>query len=157
MFRCRKCHEYEHLFQECPQNHKPAVNPKPMGEKDVDGFEQVGNRRRMTKHNPNLEGRTQTQTGNWFVALSKTIGEEEGSGDREKTDGKTPPKKQLEGEQQKRIAVELEETKIAGEDMDLGELDLDGIEKAYDDPKIGYIPFTQIALLKEEIIKSKGG
>jgi hypothetical protein len=42
------------------------------------------------------------------------------------------------------------------EDTDLGELDLEGIEKACDNPKTGYIPFSQIALLKEAIIKSKG-
>ena len=42
------------------------------------------------------------------------------------------------------------------EDMDLGEMDLEGIEKACDNPKTGYISFNQIALLKEAIIKSKG-
>lgn len=39
--------------------------------------------------------------------------------------------------------------------MELGELDLDGIEKACNNPKIGYIAFSKIALLKEELIKSK--
>ena len=42
------------------------------------------------------------------------------------------------------------------EDMELGELDLEGIEKACDNPKIGYIPFSQSVLLKEALIKSKG-
>ena len=42
------------------------------------------------------------------------------------------------------------------EDMDLGELDLEGIEKAYDNPKTWYIPFNQITLLKEALIKNKG-
>ena len=45
---------------------------------------------------------------------------------------------------------------VVVEDMELGELDLEGIEKACDNPKIGYIPFRQIALLKEALIKSKG-
>ena len=40
--------------------------------------------------------------------------------------------------------------------MELGELDLEGIEKACDNPKTGYIPFSQIALLKEVLIKTKG-
>ena len=41
-------------------------------------------------------------------------------------------------------------------DMELGESDLDGIEKAYDNPTNGYIPFEEITLLKEAIIKTKG-
>ena len=44
------------------------------------------------------------------------------------------------------------ESKMVIKDMELGELDLDGIEKAYDNPTSGYISFEQIALLKEEII-----
>ena len=42
------------------------------------------------------------------------------------------------------------------EDMELGELDLEGIEKACDNLKTGYIPFNQLVLLKEALIKSKG-
>lgn len=40
--------------------------------------------------------------------------------------------------------------------MELGQLDLEGIEKACDNPKTGYILFNQIILLKEALIKSKG-
>ena len=40
--------------------------------------------------------------------------------------------------------------------MELGELDLDDIEKACDNPKTVYIRFSQVALLKEALIKSKG-
>ena len=42
------------------------------------------------------------------------------------------------------------------EDMELGELDMDGIGKACDNLSTGYIPFEQIALLQEAIIKTKG-
>ena len=42
------------------------------------------------------------------------------------------------------------------EDMELGELDLDGIEKACDNPTIRYIPFEKITLLKEVILKTIG-
>ena len=41
------------------------------------------------------------------------------------------------------------------EDMKLGELDLDGIKKACNNPTSGYISFEQIELLMEEIIKKK--
>ena len=40
--------------------------------------------------------------------------------------------------------------------MELGELDLEGIEKVCDNPKTEYIPFSQSVLLKEALIKSKG-
>lgn len=42
-----------------------------------------------------------------------------------------------------------------GEDMEIGELDLDGIEKACKDSVEGYIPCQQVSLLREAIIKSK--
>ena len=42
------------------------------------------------------------------------------------------------------------------EDMELGELDLEGIEKACDNLNTGYIPFNQLVLFKEALIKSKG-
>lgn len=42
------------------------------------------------------------------------------------------------------------------EEMEIGELDLDGIEKACDNLTEEYIPFEQIALLQEAIIKTKG-
>ena len=40
--------------------------------------------------------------------------------------------------------------------MELGELDLEGIEKACDNLKTRYIPFNQIVLFKEALIKTKG-
>jgi hypothetical protein len=42
------------------------------------------------------------------------------------------------------------------EDMDLGDLDLEGIEKACENFKDGYIPFQQLVLFKESLIKTKG-
>ena len=44
--------------------------------------------------------------------------------------------------------TETKEVGVVVEDMELGELDLEGIEKACDNPKIVYITFNQIALLK---------
>ena len=40
--------------------------------------------------------------------------------------------------------------------MEIGELDLDGIEKACDNLLEEYIPSEQIALLQEALIKTKG-
>lgn len=40
--------------------------------------------------------------------------------------------------------------------MELGELDLEGIEKASDNLKDAYIPFKRLVLFKEDLIKSKG-
>ena len=45
---------------------------------------------------------------------------------------------------------------VVVKDMELGELYLEGIEKACDNPKTEYIPFRKIDLLKEALIKSKG-
>ena len=42
------------------------------------------------------------------------------------------------------------------EEMEIGELDLEGIEKACDNLQEEYIPLKQIALLQESLIKTKG-
>ena len=41
------------------------------------------------------------------------------------------------------------------EDMDLGELDLEGIEKACTEKDKGYVPQEQVILLKEAILKAR--
>lgn len=51
---------------------------------------------------------------------------------------------------------EVEEIVLIAEDMELRELDLEGIEKACDNPKTGYIPISELVLLKEALIRTKG-
>ena len=41
------------------------------------------------------------------------------------------------------------------EDMDIGELDLEGIEKSFSKKDKGYVPQEQVSLLKESILKAK--
>ena len=48
-FRYHKCHEYGHLFRECPRNGKKKISQKNAREKDAEGFEKVSNNKRMTK------------------------------------------------------------------------------------------------------------
>lgn len=52
--------------------------------------------------------------------------------------------------------VGAEEAVSLTKDMELGELHLEGLEKVCENPKEGYIPFTQIILLQEALIKTKG-
>ena len=47
------------------------------------------------------------------------------------------------------------ETMDEEEDMDIGDLDLEGIEKACVDVEQGYVPKEQVILLKEEIIRER--
>ena len=39
--------------------------------------------------------------------------------------------------------------------MDIGDLDLEGIEKACSDKVKGYVPEEQVSILKEAILKAK--
>jgi len=80
--------------------------------------------------------------------------DDEGSGDKEELDAQNQNKGMTTVESQHLIVAEqigAEELEMVVEDMEL-----DGIEKAYNNPKTEYIPFNQIALLKKAIIKSKG-
>lgn len=45
---------------------------------------------------------------------------------------------------------------LVAKDMELGDMDLEGIEKACYDPIKGCIPFNHIILLQEGLIKTKG-
>ena len=70
-------------------------------EKDDESFEKVGNKRRMAKRNLSPEGQSKTQTANRFEALSNTMEEGEGSGDKEKPDEQNQHEKKMVGESQK--------------------------------------------------------
>ena len=53
--------------------------------------------------------------------------------------------------------MELQDKDEKLEEMDLGELNLDELEKAVEDPIKGIIPVQQVVLLKEAIINTKRG
>ena len=78
-FRCQKCHEYGHLFHECPQNHMQSSSPNLAREKDVEGFKKVGNKQQMTKRQPILESQPKTQPANRYEILNTIMEEGEGS------------------------------------------------------------------------------
>lgn len=63
--------------------------PKQAREKDAEGFEKVGNKKRMVKQQPTLESQSKTQPANRFAVLSEIMEEGEGSEDREKHEEQT--------------------------------------------------------------------
>ena len=48
-FRCRKCHEHDHLFREFPLNNPPKKSAASSDSKDGEGFTKVTNRKRGAK------------------------------------------------------------------------------------------------------------
>lgn len=158
-FCCRRCHEHGHLFRECPQNRPPPASQATAKEKDAEGFEKVGSRQWSNKKHAKTNNPAKTQPINRYEVLNSIIEEGEGS-DRQDIPADTPH-----GEPQKEIKDRKPSpTKPQGplgqdrenEEMDLGEPDLDGIEKACDNLSEGYIPAEQITLLQEAIVKTKG-
>ena len=69
--------------------------------------------------------------------------------DREKT------KEDL-GHPENMLHTRIDEVGGNVEDVELGELDLEGIEKTCDNLKTWYIPFIQLVLFRESLIKTKG-
>lgn len=49
-FRCRNCHEYDHLYKQCPLNNEEE--PKKSQEAVAGGFQQVTRKRRQNKEGP---------------------------------------------------------------------------------------------------------
>jgi len=54
-FRCKICHEYAHLFKECPLNteeEEPRNKQQRKNQEDKEGFQEVKSKRRHTRENP---------------------------------------------------------------------------------------------------------
>lgn len=159
-FRCRLFHEYGHLYRDYPQTQKATTQKSGEEVKDTEGFEKVGPRRRPTRKANAQKQPNNLKTKNKFEALNSINEEGEGS--------ESPGKKQEEqpGEKEKMEPLALvnrnnegagmEEQENNIEEMEIGELDLDGIEKACDNLQEEYIPSEQIAPLQEALIKTKG-
>ena len=111
------------------------------------------------KRNLNQEDDQKPQTTNYFETLRDEL-----EGLEERPVKEDPPSKRKDTEQIDEEPIHLEKMEHVGtkevggnvEYMELGELDLEGIEKAYDNLKTGYIPFNQLLLFKQDLIKSKG-
>lgn len=155
-FRYRQCQKYGHLYRDCPQVQRtPPQNPGG-GVRDAEGFEKVGPRKILARKASPQENLNQPKTQNKFEVLNSINEEGEGSD--------SSRKKQAEKEKHDlNVQKELDSTgpgmgdqENNTEEMEIGELDLDGIDKACDTLSEEYIHFEQIALLQEALIKTKG-
>ena len=65
-FRCRKCHEHGHLYQDCPKNKTPIVLTIAT---DEDGFKKVTKKRKQRRKNPSVSKFSNPSTRNIFGVL----------------------------------------------------------------------------------------
>ena len=73
-FRCQICHEYGHLFMDCPMNH-PKNATKKVEEKKEQGFTQVPLRKRGGQKQENHEVHKKTMVSNKFEILEDLLEE----------------------------------------------------------------------------------
>jgi len=160
-FRCRLCHDYGHLGRNCPKN--PLRNPGPQArekETDEEGFTQVRNKRKSKGSDQQKKGKEKGKnvvvSKNPFQPLVKEKGpviEGAVEGKNDSTAGKgkelvIPIVTPME-EPESSMAVD------GDEEMDLGELDLDELEKECEKKGKGYVSRRQLELLQEAIVRSK--
>ena len=148
-FRYRRCHEHGHFFYEFPQNQMKPLNTNIAKEKDAEGFENFGYKRRSNKRQTALESSTKSQTTNRYEVLNTIMEEGEGSEAQKVSEDKQYEEFQMANKEQRHNEMASQgqsDMEQVNEDMDLGDLDLDGIEKACDNLTNGYIPFEQITL-----------
>ena len=152
-FRCRLCHEYGHFGRNCPNaslrpNPAAPVSPPEAG---TDGFTMVKNKRRGKGGGKILtrpdQSTPEIPQGNAFEVLASA---EEKDGNQPQTQPSDPPPPPDPKDDQQMDGVEEDE----GDDMELGELDLDAIEEECRKKDQGYVSRRQLELLQEAIIKS---
>jgi hypothetical protein len=68
-FRCRKCHEHGHLFQDCPLNAPPKIESS-HGDRDKEGFTQARSKRRHGQKKPTTSSSKAPCTSNSFEILN---------------------------------------------------------------------------------------
>ena len=71
-FRCRKCHEHGHLYQDCPRN---KINTDQTPGTDEEGFKKITGKRRQGQKNPTISKSYNPATSNNFGVL-ETLPEE---------------------------------------------------------------------------------
>lgn len=151
-FRCKICHEHGHLLRNCPKNLKDSGSD-PKSKTDGEGYTKVTGKKKATRINQGKASHPQPEQKNSFAALSGIA--EEGD-----TSTKNPNSKNLQTDKQAEIlssnsidTMELQEEDL--EEMEIGDLDLDAIEKAASDKEKGFVPVEQVRLLEEAILKAK--
>ena len=93
-FRCRQCHEYRHLYQDCQQIQRSPTQSPGGGVRDVEGFEKVGSRKRSAKKQSSQENLNKPKTQNKFEILNTINEEGEGSGSQKKNQEEKPVEKE---------------------------------------------------------------
>ena len=142
-----------------PLNSPPQWQQPKNGEKDEEGFKKVNNRRKAAKRIPNPNENQNPKTANRFETLSEETEEAEErleKGEKSTLIQETKNTQEDLGHLADMVQPDIDEGGSNAEAMELGELDLEGIEKACDNLKMGYIPFNHLFLFKEALIKTKG-
>ena len=160
-FRCRRCHEYGHLFQECPLNHPKKSVDKASNPVDP-SFSKVTACKRGNRKQEHQYSFKKINSSNYFEILGNHVGKSLDSrspkGNPSISEVVQPSsrlsfapifsKDLLKGKTQQEARSEIEATDTLpqselldeSKDMDIGELYLEGIEKSCSYKVKGYVP-----------------
>ena len=159
-FRCRKCHEHDHLFRDCPLN---ASTPKPSEAKQKDRFTSVTGRRKNPSRKQNQSSVPKVPSKNSFDALNQppkeaeiqdplqALAQEKGKGPE--APHTTHPKETIQSTKSGRD----KDTNMLMDEMDLVEIDLEKLEEALNQKDLQHTLVEQLGKVHKVFTNSSAG
>jgi hypothetical protein len=159
-FHCRKCHEHDHLFRDCPLN---ATATKINESKQKDGFANVTGRRKNPSRKQNQSTIPKIPTKNSYDVLNQLPEEEEIQNPHQATMQAKGKSTEVPNTTQSKETTHATQTGTDGDttmlmdETDLADIDLEKLEEALNQKDLQHIPVDQLRKVHKVFTNSTAG